>query len=132
MREPGDPGGMEPGEALDACDRYARVLSAQLETLRTGEPDLDRFHELAGERERIAEEIESTGPSAVPPAHRPTLAARLKQLHVLDRQVLDRLRELRLATVDALRGMQDRAPDRESYLATSRARTEPPHFDIRF
>lgn len=122
----------DPGDIMDAYDRYGRVLAAQLEALRDGEPDLDRFNELADERERIAREIEAGNPDAREPTRPTGRAARLQELRALDRQVMERLRELRTATVDALRGIQDRAPDRNSYLATSRARTEPAHFDIRF
>jgi len=120
------------GGMMDAYDRYARVLAAQLNALRTGEPDLDRFHELADERERIAKEIESGDPESTGRPDRAMLAARMQELRALDRQVLERLRELRTVTVDALTGIRERTQDRNSYLATARARTEPAHFDIRF
>jgi hypothetical protein len=127
---PAQPGA---GGTLDPYDRYARVLAAQLDALGSRDPDLDRFHELAEERDRIAQEIEAEDPVAdTPPAQQPTVAARLEELRALDRQVVERLAELRADTVQALQSFRARGPDRNSYLATARARTESAHFDVTF
>ncbi len=123
--------GASDGAVMDAYDRYARVLAAQLETLRD-DPDLDRFHELAEERDRIAQEIEADDGDGTHPSQRPTVAERLEELRALDRQVVERLGELRAGTVRAIQGFKARAPDRNSYLATARARTESAHFDVTF
>jgi hypothetical protein len=108
---------------LDAWDRYARILADQLAALDGSEPDLDRFNELARERDLIASEIDVLdrpvpgSPEAAGVVAR--LRERLETCRTADRAVLDRLGQLRGETRRAVGQMQDRKVGRAGYMTTA-------------
>ena len=106
---------------LEAWDRYCRILEEQLACLESPEPDMDRFRTLAHQRDRLAEMIDTM---RLPPPESPEAADQLARIgrrvaecHARDRAVLDRLGGLRKQTEKIIRGIEDRRPGREGYLA---------------
>lgn len=123
-RLPSAPGSAGPARRqfhLEAWDRYCRILGDQIACLESAEPDLERFHTLARQRERLAEMIEAM---RLPPPDSPEAADQLARIgrrvadcQARDREVLDRLGGLRRDTEKVIRGFEDRRPGREGYLA---------------
>jgi hypothetical protein len=97
---------------LDAYNRYAEVLLAQLEALSREDPDLDRFGALAAERAALADRIDADG---LPPTDSPEVRQRLEECQRTDAAVLRRLSELRLHTAQALDALDERKAGRSGY-----------------
>ncbi len=111
-----------PPAQLDAWDRYGRILAAQLAALDAPAPDLERFHELADEREAVAREIDALDPDSGEHDAKsvdPSLRDRLQAIGATDRAVLQKLGALGGEVGRAVKDMDDRRPGRMGYLAGS-------------
>jgi len=120
-RPPRSPDQRPGRNLLTAWDRYARLLDAQLASLDGETPDLDLFHELAGERVDVAEQIDAiTGEisdSAPVDEALSGLRDRLETCRARDRAILARLAELRGDKAEAIRTLDTRRPGRDGYMA---------------
>lgn len=102
--------------------RYAALIEFQEEALE--EEDLERFHELAREREELQKELDEAPGSGIEPAspdpghreHLDRLYAALKEAVSADARLRARLQEMKRGTSKEVGAAQGRARELRGYL----------------